>query len=139
MRAVLALAAVLCLAFPAGADSPGISHSPREPGRVILRDLAVRDGQIVIRTDSNGCSQKSSFKMEVKKEGGISTAIPNYRISIERTVADECKAIEWDGVQIEFDLAKDAGLSGAYTVTIENPVVSRAGQPSLSLHVTDAR
>ena len=34
----------------------------------------------------------------------------------------------WNGMAlaVEFDLAKDVGLSGAYTVTIENPVVSKS-------------
>ena len=44
MRTLLALAAVLCLASPPG---PFLRiYNPREPGRVILRDLAVRDGKM---------------------------------------------------------------------------------------------
>jgi hypothetical protein len=132
MRAILVLAAALCLAFPVLADSARISHGPRELGRVILRELSVKDGQIVIRVDSNGCTQKSSFRIAAKKDSAGSAGVPHYRLSIERIAADECKAMEWDGVNVEFDLAKDAGLSGDYTITMENPVAATPAPASFS-------
>jgi hypothetical protein len=101
-------------------------------GRVILRELSVREGQLVIRTDSNGCTQKSSFRIEKKEEAGFSAGVPTYGLSIERIVVDDCKALVGDGVQIEFDLAKDLGLSGAFAVSIDNPVIAAPEKTALS-------
>ena len=78
MRVMLVLVAALCTACTAAADAPKISHSPRELGRVILREISVDGGRVVLRTDSNGCSQKTSFKVQVRKEDGFSAGIPHY-------------------------------------------------------------
>ena len=135
MKTVLVLLAALCSALPGLADAPRISHGPRELGRVILWEVAVRDGQLVFRTDSNGCTRKGSFRVNVARDAGVSAGMPNFRLSIERIAADECKAIEWDGVKVAFDLAKDLGLTGSYTVSIDNPIQQKgvgagAAEPS---------
>jgi hypothetical protein len=122
-----ALLALLAIAFPASAQALTVSHSPRELGTVVLRDLAVRDGKLLFRVDSNGCTDAASFKVRVGRENGIAAKVPHYRLVVERIRIDECKAALWDGVLIELDLDKDLGLAGAFTVSVENPVFPRQG------------
>ncbi len=68
--------------------------------------------------------------MDIAKEAGISASVPHYRLSIRRVRADDCKAFLIDGVLIELDLAKDLGLAGRFTVSVENPVVQKVGGAS---------
>ena len=118
-----ALVALLAVAIPVSAQTMRVSHSPRELGTVVLRDLTVlRDGKLVFRVDSNGCTDAASFKVRVSREDGISPKVPHYRLVVERIRIDECKAMVWDGVLIEVDMQKDLGLAGAYTISVENPI-----------------
>lgn len=117
-----ALAALLCVAFSAAALPARLSRGPRETGVAVLRDLSVRDGMLSFRVDSGGCTDASSFRVRAEKEEGVSQKSPHYRLTIERVRIDECKAMLWEGVVIEIDLARDVGLKGAYTVSVTNPV-----------------
>ncbi len=117
-----ALVALLAASLPAGALPARLSQSPRETGVAVLRDLSIRDGVLAFRVDSGGCTDASSFRVRAEKEGGISAKVPHYRLTIERVRIDECKAMLWDGVVIELDLARDVGLKGTYTVSVTNPV-----------------
>jgi hypothetical protein len=94
---------------------------------VVLRDLAIRDGRIGFRVDSNGCTDAGSFTVRVGREEGISPKAPHYLLTIERVRIDECKAMLWEGVLIEMDLEKDLGLTGRYTLSVRNPVLPKAG------------
>jgi hypothetical protein len=118
----LALSSLAAMAFPAAALPGRISRSPRETGTAVLRDVSIRDGMLVFRVDSGGCTDASSFRVRTEREEGIAPNAPHYRLTIERVRIDECKAMLWEGVVIELDLARDVGLMGSYTVTVTNPV-----------------
>ncbi len=117
-----ALLALVALALPAAALPGRISRSPRETGTAVLRDLSVRDGMLVFRVDSGGCTDAASFRVRTEREEGTGPESPHYRLTIERVRIDECKAMLWEGVVIELDLVRDVGLKGSYTVSVTNPV-----------------
>ena len=120
-----ALFALLLVGRPACAQAQEVSRSPRELGTAVLRELSVGEGKISFRVDSNGCTDAGSFQVRVAREQGISAEVPYYRLTIERVRTDECKAMLWEGVMIELDLEQDLGLTGAYTVSVTNPVLSK--------------
>jgi hypothetical protein len=133
-----ALLALLVIGFPASAQTTKVSHSPRELGTVVLRELEIRGGKLVFRVDSNGCTDASSFKVRASREEGLSPKVPHYRLVVERVRIDECKAMIWDGVLIELDLDKDLGLAGPCTVTVENPVFPGQGMLPAALPQADS-
>ncbi len=124
MRHPAFLLALLLAALPASAQPERYVEGQRELGPVIVRELAVRDGKLLFRVDSGGCTDAASFTVDVVKDQGISAAVPHYRLSIRRVRADDCKAFLLEGVLIELDLAKDLGLAGRFTVSVENPVLA---------------
>ena len=133
-----ALFLLLLAGLSVSAQTSAISRSPRELGTAVLREVAIQDGKLRFRVDSGGCTDAGSFKVRVRRSDGTSRKTPNYQLTIERVRSDECKAILWEGVVIEMDLAKDLGLKGKYTAFVSNPVLSslltatlRAGQLEL--------
>ncbi len=124
MRHPAFLLALLLAALPASAQPERYVEGQRELGPVIVRELAVRDGKLVFRVDSGGCTDAGSFAVDVAKETGVSAGVPHYRLTIRRVRADDCKALLLEGVLIELDLAKDLGLAGRFTVSVENPVLA---------------
>lgn len=101
------------------------SLSPRQTGEEILEELTISPNTVTIKVGSNGCTDKNSFRVDVKKEDGITNKAPHYKLTIYRIKLDECKAIVDEGVLITFDLEKDCGLSGVYTFSIMNRVYSK--------------
>ncbi len=130
MPKALMFLAMLFLALPSFAESPKVSRSARELGRITVTELSIREGKLLFRTDSNGCTDAGSFNVMMKKEPGDSNGVTRYRLTIERIRIDECKALLLDGVLIEMDLEKDLGLKGKYTVSVENPVFPRSSGAS---------
>jgi hypothetical protein len=110
--------------LPASAQELKVSRSPRELGTAVLRELAIQDGKIRFRVDSGGCTDAGSFKVRVRRLEGIARKSAHYQLTIERVRIDECKAMLWDGVEIELDLQRDLGLKGKYTLSVGNPVLS---------------
>lgn len=100
------------------------SGSPRQMGEVVLDEVLIGSGRFIVRVASNGSTDKSSFKIDIKKVEGLSAKAPHYILTINRIQPDECKAIVDDGTLILFDLEKDLGLTGDFTYSITNPVVS---------------
>jgi len=124
------LVVLLLVALPVAAQPQRFVEGQRELGPVVVRELAVRDGKLVFRVDSGGCTEAASFVVDVEKEPGLSAAVPHYRLTISRVRADYCKALLFEGVLIELDLAKDLGLAGRFTVSVGNPVlVDGQGSP----------
>jgi len=103
-----------------------ISHNQAELGVIVLEDFSFTKGKIIFTTDTGGCTDKTSFKVNVKKEKGISEKTPNFTLSIERIKIDECKAFFPEGVVIEFDIEKDFGLKGDFTVSVTNLIYPNA-------------
>ena len=102
----------------------------RALGPIVVTELAIREGKLVFRTDSGGCTDAGSFTVDIAKEEGIAAKAPHYRLTIRRVRADDCKAFLVDGVLIELDLEKDLGLKGIYTISVENPVYRKPGGAS---------
>ena len=121
------LFALLLVGQPVSAQTLQVSHSPRELGTAILRDLSIRDGKISFRVDSNGCTDTGSFEVRVSRQEGITSKAAHYQLTIERVRIDECKAMLWDGVVIELELEEDLGLTGTYTLSVTNPVRAKEG------------
>jgi hypothetical protein len=125
MRTSFAVLALILIALPVSAQPVKFVESQRELGPIVVSELAIRDGKLVFRTESGGCTDAGSFTVDIVKEEGISTKVPHYRLTIRRVRIDECKAFLVDGVLIELDLEKDLGLKGTYTISVENPVYRR--------------
>jgi hypothetical protein len=102
----------------------GYSNGPRQLGEAVLDELLMGSTKFVIRVGSNGGTDKNSFKIDLKKEPGLSAIAPHYQLTIIRIHPDECKAIVDDGVLILFDLEKDLGLKGNFTYAITNHIYS---------------
>ena len=122
MRMFLVLAMVLGVLSFAPISYAEYSSGPRQTGEEVLQELLMGPRKFIIRVASNGCTDKNSFKIDVKKEAGLSSKAPHYLLTIIRIRPDECKAIVDDGVLVLFDLEKDLGLTGDFTYSITNRV-----------------
>lgn len=132
MRIPMAVLALILIGLPVtaqGGTSPDVKfvEGQRELGPIVVAELAIREGKLVFRTDSGGCTDAGSFSVDIEKAEGIAAKIPHYRLTIRRVRADDCKAFLVDGVLIELDLEKDLGLTGTYTIAVVNPVLRRQG------------
>lgn len=99
-----------------------ISGSPRMTGEEILLELMTKPNKLIARVSSNGCTNKNSFKVNVKKMAGITAKSPHYELTIIRIAADECKALVEGGPLVIWDMEKDLGLTGHYTFSLTNRV-----------------
>lgn len=117
---VVSLALVL-LALPLVAGAP--SDNPRELGPVLLKDLVVKEGTVTIWVSSGGCTEKASIKPVLSREKDPAGGPMRYTVTFERVREDSCKAVQHD-VELVYDVAKDLGITGAYTLTVANPVAA---------------
>jgi hypothetical protein len=106
------------------------SNGPRQTGEEVLDEILMGSNKFIVRAASNGGTDKSSFKIDVKKEAGLSTKAPHYVLTVMRIKPDECKAIVESGTLVLFDLEKDLGLKGDFTYSITNKVFSLGIQSS---------
>ena len=105
-----------------------VINGQQEKGEIVLKSLSVADGKIIFRTDTGGCTDEKSFRVNVKQVKGSSyMKKPHYTLTIERVVPDYCKGLFPGGVVIGIDLEKDAGLKGDYTVSVTNMVYTQKG------------
>ncbi len=121
-KIIFNLCAVIFTLLLAVSASAQISDSPRKTGEEILLEVITKPNKLIVRVGSNGCTNKNSFKVNVKKTDGLSTKSPHYVLTIVRTSADECKAIVEGGPIIIFDMEKDLGLTGHYTYSLTNRI-----------------
>jgi len=126
MGRMLGLGLVALLGWPLPAEV--LSQSQRELGVVVPRELLVTDGKVLLRVDSGGCTDKASIRAGVRKEQGSEATKPHYVLTFERVRVDDCKALLLEGVLLEYDLAKDLGITGSYTLAVTNKV--REGIPA---------
>ncbi len=123
-RMVLFVTLATWLAAPLSAQK--LSHGPRELGVVVLQELIVKEEKVIIRVDSGGCTDKSAIRANVRREAGITERSPHFAVTFERVRIDECKALLSDGVLIEYDVPRDLGLAGLYTLAVTNWVFPRS-------------
>jgi len=69
---------ILCISVLAQEAFADYSHGPRQPGDAVLDELLLGRNKFVISVGSNGCTAKGSFKVEVKKEDGLTPKSPHY-------------------------------------------------------------
>lgn len=101
------------------------SGGQRETGEVILNSLTIKSGMLSFRTESGGCTDKKSFRVNVEPGRELPGYTRHYILTITRIIPDDCKALLDDGVVIEYDLEKDLGLKGNYAVSVKNTVTPR--------------
>jgi len=83
---------------------------PAEP----IREARFADGGLVVRVDSNGCTQASDFEISVADNSPI-------ELTLRRTREDLCKALVPDGVELRWTYA-DLGIDAGAPVRILNPL-----------------
>jgi hypothetical protein len=120
---LLVVLLVVLLAATLPASDATYSDDQAQPGPVVVRELSVGDGRIVFRVASGGCTDASSFVVDVEPAAEQTPGTPHFQLTIRRTVPDRCKAFLPDGVEVTLELGRDAGLSGRYTVAVANPVL----------------
>ncbi|MBA4808208.1 hypothetical protein [Brevundimonas sp.] len=125
MRGALKVLAVAALAAPLMSacviyDSTGgenvsvnVTRSDAPPAEAI-REARFADGGLVVRVDSNGCTQASDFEIAVADNTPT-------EITLRRTKPDLCKALVPDGVELRWTYA-DLGLEPGAPARILNPL-----------------
>ena len=119
-RTVWAL--VMVLVFAGACSGLSFADGQRQLGEAVLGSLTVKDGAVVVNVASGGCTDTNSFKVHVVRSEGTEGGIPHYVLTFERIAVDACKAFLPEGVDLVFDLEKDLGLSGRYTLSVANRV-----------------
>lgn len=102
--------------------SGGVAQTPHDLGEVLLRELTVRDGKVILRVDSGGCTDTSSIRPRVRLEPGPADQLPHYVATFERVRPDDCKALLLEGVELEYRIVEDLGIRGLHLLTLTNPV-----------------
>jgi len=106
MKAFFVFAVIFCILgvlFFTPKIYAGDSNNARQTGEEVLYETLMGSNQFIVRVASHGCTDKNSFKIDVKKEAGLSSKAPHYIFTIIRIKPDECKAIVDDGTLILFD------------------------------------
>ncbi len=124
LKAMTALAVIACGIFLAVESFAQISSGPRQTGEEVLRELLMGPNKFIVSVASNGCTEKGSFKIDVKKEAGLTSSAPHYVLTLKRVEPDECKAIVPEGTLVVFDLAQDLGIRGNFTYSLTNRVLA---------------
>ena len=99
------------------------SLGPGQKGEEVLDELLLGNSMFWVRVGSSGCTGKRSFRVDVGRQEGTTTASPHYTLTIHRVAVDECKAMI-GGIVISWDLEKDLGLKGSFTYSVRNRVYS---------------
>ncbi len=85
-------------------------EAPADP----IRSARFEDGALVVRVDSNGCTQASDFELSV-------TDGTPAEITLHRVKEDLCRALVRDGVELRWTYA-DLGLEPGTPTRILNPL-----------------
>ena len=87
------------------------AEAPLEP----VRSARVEDGQLVVRVNSNGCTETADFELDLTpaQEGWT-------EVGLRRTDADLCKALVMDGVEVRWALS-DLGVEAGTRLRLMNP------------------
>ncbi len=99
------------------------SFFPAEKGIIVLRSINIENYKLLLRVNTNGCTDKKSIKVDIRKTAGIDVRVPNYEITFIREKSDYCKALLPEGVLIEYDIKKEFQIDMPYTLKINNPIM----------------
>lgn len=83
-----------------------------------IMGIEIKDGKLMIRVATGGCTTKESFKINVIK--GF-TGIPPYLVEIYRVIPDYCKAYIPEGVVLEYEL-KELGIEPFASFNLVNKI-----------------
>jgi len=100
-----------------------LENSRNKKGEIILKNPSISNGILSFISETGGCTDKNSFKVRIEKDKKIG-GFTHYRLTVERINPDYCKAFFPEGILIRFDLEKDLGLKGNYTVSIVNRIIT---------------
>ncbi len=81
----------------------------------VLRAVRFEPGALVVRADSNGCTDASAFAVEVSEGDGPT------RLTLTRRTPDVCKALVPEGVELRWTY-EELGLQPGASVSVTNPV-----------------
>ena len=119
LLAAAALAAPLlsaCVVYDStGGENVTVQVNNKDaPPAEAVRGARVENGELVVRVDSNGCTQASDFELAVS-DGTPAT------VTLRRTKQDLCRALVRDGIEVRWSYA-DLGLDPGATVQVLNPL-----------------
>jgi hypothetical protein len=81
----------------------------------VLRAVRFEPGALVVRAESNGCTEASSFAVEVSEGDGPT------RLTLTRRSPDVCKALVPEGVELRWTY-EELGLQPGASVSVTNPI-----------------
>jgi hypothetical protein len=81
----------------------------------VLRAVRFEPGALVVRANSNGCTEASSFAVEVAEGDGPT------RLTLTRRTPDLCKALVPEGVELRWTY-DELGLKPGASIVVRNPV-----------------
>ena len=113
---VLAPLLTACVIYDSDAGenvSVNVTHNDAPPAEAV-REARFSDGALVVRVDSNGCTQASDFELSVADDSPT-------EITLRRTKADLCRALVPEGVELRWTYA-DLGLEPGAPARIMNPL-----------------
>jgi len=118
--AALGLAALILAGCQSGSiDDPGsYAADPPEPLEPVLAWRENAAGELVIRVQSNGCTTKDSFQVDVTGSAAGGWA---FNMALTRLHADRCRALLPQGVALSWT-KDELGLPPSAAVTVLNPV-----------------
>lgn len=85
------------------------------PSLEAVRQAWIADGRLVVRVDSNGCTDAADFAVDLAPASDGWT-----EIALRRTDADLCKALVPDGVEVSWSLS-ELGVEPGTQTRLVNP------------------
>jgi hypothetical protein len=85
------------------------------PSLEAVRAARIADGRLVVRVESNGCTDATDFAVDLAPSSDGWTDV-----ALRRTDQDLCKALAPDGVEISWSLT-DLGLESGEQARLVNP------------------
>lgn len=85
------------------------------PSLETVRGARIADGRLVVRVDSNGCTDAADFAVDLAPASDGWT-----EVALRRTDADLCKALVPDGVEVSWSLS-ELGVEPGTRARLVNP------------------
>ena len=92
-------------------------------GEILLKSLSIKEGKLSFGTDTGGCTSKSSFRVDIEPGKDSSGEMKTYTLTIKRVRPDDCKGFFPEGIVIEYEIGKDLGIKGSYTISVKNRIL----------------
>lgn len=86
-----------------------------QPPLEAVRNARVQDGRLIVRVESNGCTEVSDFAVEL-----TGTADGWTEVTVNRTDPDLCKALVPDGVEVSWSFS-ELGVEPGTPLRLLNP------------------